>query len=436
MSGKTDRHLANRRSGGMIPLLLCSLALLAAAPLPVAWQHWRYSRPIDVLATDSTRLVTLKLPPDVYAHAAPFLPDLRVIDDAGAEVPYLLHGAETGREFIPPYIAKILENSFSPGHYTQIVLELKNYNGFHSSVRIETQQSEFMEWVEVEASDDARLWRIVQEHAPIFRFPREGHSGTNVVTYSSNNARYLRLRVLDGKQKFPVNSVAVLGTPVEKIETEPLPIPFSSTKPSAPDRTAWSLDLGGGNLPLREVRFQVGPGEFVREVTIESSDNGSQWQWIGSGEIYRFAQAGRECEQLSVPIGGNPQRYVRVEVQNGNDRPLPGAVPTLYIAAQRIAFEQEQGHTYRLLYGDSRAHPARYDLSRRISAQQIDAALVVQPGPEEVNANWADPRPWTETHKFVIWLAVALAVLLIGYTALQSLRRSSASADQGGNAQR
>lgn len=415
------------RCGKFLALLLCALALLAAAPLPIAWQHWRYFRQIDLSATDSTRLASLKVPPETYTHAAPFLADLRLIDASGAEVPYVLRGGETGRELVPSYITTTLENSFSPGRYTQIVLQVKNYNGFHSSVRIETPQSEFMDWVEVAASDDARVWRIVQERAPIFRFPREGHSGTNVVAYSPNNARYLRVRILDGKQKFAVTSAAIVGTPAEKPETEPLGIAFTPTKPSAPDRTAWSVVLGTGNLPLREVHFQVGPGEFVREVNIESSDDASRWLWISSGEIYRFAQAGRECEQLSVPIGGTAQRYVRVEIANGNDHPLPAVVPTLYIATQRIAFEQQPGHTYRLLYGDSRAKPAQYDLSRRVDAQQIDSALVAQLGPEEANPDWADPRPWTETHKFVVWLAVTLAVLLIGYTALQSLRRSSAS---------
>ena len=40
-------------------------AALAAAPLPSAWKHWRYSRPIEVPSTDSVRLAGLVLPVEV-----------------------------------------------------------------------------------------------------------------------------------------------------------------------------------------------------------------------------------------------------------------------------------------------------------------------------------------------------------------------------------
>src|ERR1700728_4112101 len=40
-------------------------AALAAAPLPSAWKHWRYSRPIEVPSTDSVLLDRLLLPVDI-----------------------------------------------------------------------------------------------------------------------------------------------------------------------------------------------------------------------------------------------------------------------------------------------------------------------------------------------------------------------------------
>lgn len=410
-------------------IVLCAFAALGAS-LPPVWQHWRYSRAIDLPAARSPRLVTLKVPQGVYSHAAPGLADLRVIDEAGAEVPYVLRREVSTQHGVPSQSATILENSFAPGHYTQLVLDLKDVEGFHSLIQIDTSEREFMEWVEVAASDDAHVWRIVQERAPIFRFPRQGHSGTTTVSYSPNNARYLRVRILDADKQFPVTSAQIMLSPVAKPQQEPLHTTFAAAPAPSPNETAWSADLGSANLPLSEARFQVGPGEFVREVTIESSRDGSQWYGVGSGEVYRFAQRGRECEQLTVPIEGNTERYLRLEVANGNDKPLPAATPELYIATQRIAFEQEPGRSYRLLYGDSSAKPPEYDLSRRVDGRHVEAALVARAGTEETNSEWADPRPWTETHKFVLWLGVALAVLLIGFAAIQSLRGSSASAGE------
>jgi Protein of unknown function (DUF3999) len=406
---------------------ICALAMLAASPLPVAWQHWKCSRPIELPRTDSTRLVSLALPQDVYSHAAPGLADLRVIDDSGTEAPYALDSWEESPRSIPAFTPRILENSFSPGNYTRIVLNLGNYSAFHSSARIETYETEFMEWVEIDASDDAQTWRIVEERAPIFRFSREGHLGTNVVRYSPNNARYLRVRILDGGKRFPVRSIEILANSVTKPEREPFDLKLLPAKPKAPNQSAWSADLGAGHAPLREMRFQVGAEEFVREVTIQSSRDGSRWFFVGTGEIFRFTQGHHECEELSVPIRGKPERYLRVEIANGNDKPLEGVVPTIYIAAQRVVFEQKPGRNYRLLYGQSEAKPPQYDLARRVGQQQMDRALAVEAGGEEANSNWSDPRPWTETHSFVVWIGVGFAALLLGYTAIQSLRRSSAS---------
>ena len=440
MSDSLVPHKSRDHRQRGIAALVCAIAMLAASPLPVAWQHWKYFRPIDAPAADSPRIAALALPQQVYAHAAPSLADLRVIDDTAAEVPYFLHSREQSAYFAPPFPATIMENSFSPGNYTQLVLDLAKYNRFHSSLRIETPENEFMQWVEIDASDDASVWRIVQEHAPIFRFLQEGHGGTDVVQYSPNNARYLRVRILDGSKRFPVTRVEIVATPPEKPEGEPFRVNFVSAKSTAPNQTAWSADLGGGNAPVREVRFEVGPEEFVREVTIQSSRDNAHWFVTDTGEIFRFTQGTHQCEELSVPMGARPgpylsqpfvpDRYLRVEIANGNDKPLADVVPRAYIAAQHVVFQQRPGRTYRLLYGQSEAKPAQYDLRRRVNQIQINAAVAVSAGAEDENSAWTDPRAWTETHGFVVWFGVGFAVLLLAYTAIQSLRRSGATGHQ------
>jgi Protein of unknown function (DUF3999) len=410
--------------------LLCLLATLAAWPLPFAWRHWKYSRPLELPAAASRRLVSLALPHDMYAHAGPGLADLRVMDESGAEVPYVLRTRDQNGQTIPPFPAVILENSFSPGNYTQLVLDLADDRAFHNSVRIETPAAQFLEWIRIDTSDDARIWRIVQERAPIFRFSRKGRAGTNVVRFSPNNARFLRVRILDGRKRFEVTRVEIAASPAVPPEREPLEVKPLPAKPDSPGQSAWSADLGAANAPMREVRFEVGAQDFVREVTVRSSGDGAQWFGVGGGEIYRFTQENHKCEDLSVPINRAPERYLRVAIANGNDEPLTGAVPTIYLAAQQVTFEQKPGSSYRLLYGQSEAKPAHYDLARRLSQPQIDAAVAAEAGREEINTNWSDPRPWSETHSFVVWIGVGLVVLLLGYTAMQSLRRSSSSNSQ------
>jgi hypothetical protein len=403
-------------------------AALAAAPLPGAWRHWRYWRPIEAPSTDSARLAGLVLPQDVYLHAQTALPDLRIIDDTGNEAPYARYvreGSASSRD-LP---TEILEDSYAPGDYTQVVLSVGAAAPFHNAVEINTPESDFIEWVSVEASDDAHQWRIVEDRAPIFRFRQQSREGTQTVHYSPNNARYLRVRVLDGDRKFPVSSAQVVYHTVDTPERTFLEAEIVDDPDKRAGENAWRVDLGTPALGLQEVRFAVNPAEFIRAVEISTSDDGATYRPVAHGEIYRFQRESTQEEYLRVDVPGEiTGRYWRITVQNGNDAPLPGVIPSLYITPVHLVFEQQPGRSYRLLYGQNLATAPQYDLARRISASQEDVAAVAQLGAEEETSNYADPRPWTERNRYVLWIVVGLAVLLLGGSAVRSLRRNSARA--------
>lgn len=404
---------------------LAALAMLGATPLPKAWSHWRYSRAIELPAADATRLASVVLPPDAHAQAG--LGDLRVIDDAGTEVPYARY-VRLGSANSVSLPTTLRENSFSPGHYTQLILNVGRHVPFHNAVRLETSQAEFIAWVQVEASDDARVWRIVQERAPIFRFQTRGHEGTQTVAYSENNALYLRVRILDGEKQFPVSGATILYQTSEPPERVPLEISVVPDAHPPAGRSGWIADFGAGLGPVAEVRFDVpGQTEFIRSVEMSSSVDQKEWSTFARGEIYRYRQSDKMQEQLAVPLPYEAPsgRYWRVEIVNGNDAPLEGATPHFYTTPRHIVFEQQPGRSYRLIYGQYRAEAPQYDLERRLNTKQEEAAVAAQAGPEEENSDYSDPRPWTEQHTVFLWIVLGIVVVLLGYSAIRSLRRAA-----------
>jgi hypothetical protein len=423
--------------GGMGAALLAAFATLADAPLPAAWKHWHYWRAIELPPADATTnattgrgpLAAVVMPADLYTHTDTGLADLRLLDDRGAEVPYLIsQRAGSFRSSTLP--STLRENSFSAGAFTQLVLDAGAHAPFHNSVQIETGEADFIEWVEVEASDDGHVWRMVQERAPIFRFRKNAHEGTQLVQYSENNAPYLRVRILDGNKKFPVTGVELLHQTSEPAERVPLHREMTADGKQPAGRSVWSAELGDVAPLLTEVRFEVSaPTEFIRSVEIWSSVQGKDWDLLQSAEIYRYRQGEAQQEQLVVALTSSRgrSRCLRVEIVNGNDAPLAVGAPKLYITPQRIAFEQRPGRSYRVIYGQERAQGAEYDLVRRVNAAQLASAVAGELGPEEVNTDWVDPRPWTETHDIFLWLVLLAAVMMLGYAALRSLRKSAAS---------
>jgi hypothetical protein len=94
------------------------------------------------------------------------------------------------------------------------------------------------------------------------------------------------------------------------------------------------------------------------------------------------------------------------------------------MTSRNLYFEQKPGRSYRLIYGNARAETPRYDLERLVSVEaKIKPVIpIAELGPEELTANYADPRPFTERHPNVLWLALGLAVALLGYAAMRSLK--------------
>jgi hypothetical protein len=49
-------------------------------------------------------------------------------------------------------------------------------------------------------------------------------------------------------------------------------------------------------------------------------------------------------------------------------------------------------------------------------------------GPEETTTNYADPRPFTERHPNLLWIALGLAFVLLCYATLCALRTADSTA--------
>ncbi len=408
---------------GMI-IIAAGLRAADSSPLPVRWCHWSYSRPIVFAAGTQAGYVNITIPFDVYANSKRDLDDLRLIDDKANEVPFVLY-AHYGESSEKQLAAKMGEISFAPGKFTQAVLELNEQSPFHNAVYINTPLEDFIAWCEVAVSDDARTWRIVNDRSPIFRFQKNNQTGVQRLHYPQTNARFMRLRIFDGTRQFPIEGAVLFYSVTLPAEEVPAPVVLKPTTKATAQRSIWSADLGASLFPLNEVRFTVDQKDFSRHLEVQVSDDGTNWWSAGEGEIYRFSENGVEREWLRAGLSETTQRHWRVTVNNGDDPPLAGAQPALFATPRMAIFRYDPARSYRLIYGQSEAKPAHYDLSRWIGTAAYKGAAAATVGAEAANPNRSDPRPWTEQNGTVLWIALGIAVLLLGYSALRSLQRIS-----------
>jgi hypothetical protein len=409
-------------------------ALSLSADLPSSWRSWRYSRTIESGRTDALNYVTLDR--EVFSHSENQLADLRIVDDLGRELPF-----EVRSQITPPpqpvrLAATLRENSFVAGQFTQVVLDLGERADFHNSLGVQTSESDFINWVEVAASDDAHQWRIVNARAPISRFRKENLEGNQTVRYSENNARYLRVRIQESAHTFEVVGMEVFSSPAITTESAgekgalltALLLPDSN---GAPSQTQWTVDAGAAAIPVAGFNFETTQPEFYRAVRLLNSTDEKEWQSVGGGEIHRFAANGRTEESLGVQsyeMWG--PRYWRVEVLNASDTPLSEIRLSLTMPLRFVLFHPLQNHTYRLIYGNFRATAPQYDLARTLHIQANEVMAHLGLGAEEATSNYADPRPFTERHPNLLWVALAIAVVLLGSAALRAMRTAAPAAPE------
>lgn len=424
------RHMVRRAIIACLVARALSLAVLSAE-LPDKWRAWRYSRPIQGQAAESDGRAELSLPWEIYAHCYANCDDVRIVNSRGEEVPFVIaerHAAPNAES----RAARILEKSFVTNRYTQVIGDLGEGRLNYDHVRIETSRQDFIVWAEIALSDDAKTWRIVEARAPIARFRSRAVDGTQTIPIQGLSSRYVRVRIADASGQFPVNGISVLHEESRKFQTKEVSAAFTQQKPTDTTESAWQATLFSANQPVSEVAIISDTAEFYRAVRISSSSDEREWSYSGSGVIYRYKQGDKVRELLRVEfpeISGS--RFIRVDVINGNDQPLANVGLILAAVPRTLIFKQAAREEYRLIYGNQKAGVPQYDLAHYVDfTSPRPDHHVLSLGPEEEIANYRDPRPFTERHPEILWSALGAAIVLIGLTALKTLRGGANSAPQ------
>ncbi len=334
-------------------------------------------------------LVKLSLPVETLDAARPALEDLRLYDDAGNEVPYLIER--------PVPVEKIIQNvkSFHVSlttSNTAIVLETGLTRPLDDVV-LETPAGSFIKAVRVEGSTDLKQWQTLEQGQPIFRQP----DGVNRlhVSFPTSSWPWLRLTVDDQRsQPIPFTGAHIRVAVTEPAPTEWLPVTIAERSEN-PGETRLALNLGAANLSLTAVQIQTAEPLFSRQVTFavpQVSEDSIREQTIGRGAIYRVAIEGQPpVESLSAPMESQVHsRELLLFIHNQDSPPLPITAVRVERRPVYLVFLARQAGAYHLLTGNSQCAAPRYDLAALdMNLKSMAVAPVKLPPP----ANNPDYRP-------------------------------------------
>jgi len=407
------------------------LTFAAAAP---EVRYFRYERPVQVQAQQAGQ-ARLVIDPEVFAHAAPHLADLRLYGN-GIEVPYTLRVATVvaGSEKIIP----LLNTGTRDG---QTVFDAELQNTRYSDLQLTINAQNFIATVTVTGSNmgfgnhQTKLGDFT-----IFDLSSQRLGRSTVLHLPESNFPYLHFRVTGPLRPEDVTGLSAGSTPA----AQPRYRAVAETSQAArkDHSTVLTFDVPA-NVPVDRVVFSPGamPAAFSRDVTISAeaiqpkrANDQQQTPFVvtTAGNVLRIHQAqdGKRIDEERLTaeapreLFDTPSRW-SITIANGDDPPVSLQSVRLEMLERTLCFEAAANTNYTLRYGDPALSAPQYDYARLFSPQAN--ALQATAGPEQINAGWQprpDERPFTEKHPILLWVTLIGVIALLAAIAYRSQKQT------------
>ena len=412
------------RTVHLLAVIAAGALAVAAVPSPVPPA---FERTIEVNAPGR---VFVRLDRDVYEAAYADLGDLRVSDERGRDVPYVIDRAEPLG--FPDARPAIRNRGWSADGAATAVLDFGGRAG-KRRLQLRLSGDNFRRRVAVSGGEDGADWVVLVDEAWVFAVPGNPPARYETVDLPENDFPLLRVvahPAPDEKGRPAIEDAWVPGNGRPPRGEDRL-IPRWSEAQDARARETWlTLDLGARHQPFHEVELDVTDERFFREARVEARRDpwtvggAVWWEEIGRGALYRLDHGGRRRECLRLEARGR-ERALRLRVRNLDDRPLKLRGVSVLVPVERLLFEAERTGVYRLTYGSSDRTKPSYDLARTAGdlVAWSEAARPAPLGPpRRSGASTEDGRPWTERHPSLLWGGLLAVVAALGALTWRALR--------------
>src|SRR6266480_110169 len=253
-------HLSIKRWILAVATFLSAQSLFGFAP-----NEWRQTQTLDVRAPG---LVRVNLPAATLDAAQPGLEDLRIVDPARNQVPYLIERPAPEAE--STVRSKEFRSTIENG-VTRIILKTGTSAPI-AGVTLETPAPRFVKGVDIEGSHDGATWKKLSAGELIFELPNGAAKAR--VSFPEGAWEFLRLTIDDRRSEAVPFTGAQLHKARATAPAESVPITIKSREEGL-GVTRFDVDLGAANLTLASLRIETSEPLFTRSVTLAAPEIGN-----------------------------------------------------------------------------------------------------------------------------------------------------------------
>ena len=427
--------------------LVLFLGLSVAAGAADKEPRFQFRKEIELAQPTGEEIITVPLDSDVYAGTRDGYQDLRIVDDRGTFVPYLLEhiGNKRIQQVRETCASKLVSLRVDQGKGLEIVVALDEKASSAGGLTIETPLANYEHRVHVFGSKSGNDWAPLVSDGLIFDYSRFMDIRNRDIALPTNEFRQFKLVVdqeledhesplrelvrgqEDGKKDTRIEITRSLRTPfrIDKVElwrtitsegrTENQSFPYSPSGFRVDHDSSAKLsrvEIQSRREPLTRLSFATASKNFSRKarvlVPIERGIR-TDWAEIGHANVTRIQF--RAFERAELPEQ-RQDRY-RLEIENADNPALEITAVEAQGSGYHVVLLRSEGRSYRLEYGSETAPEPTYDTATVLASLKSGySPLTAKLGPQIANPAHRGERNSLAFINSPIFLALAIAVMV------------------------
>jgi hypothetical protein len=378
-----------RNALGLSVLFLLLTNAVFAGPFPPEWKN------IQTVQLDKAGMVKMSLPAETIAASRPGLEDLRLFDDQGREVPFLL---ERPVQLPKSVRAPARFDVAMEAEKTIATLETGMVQPL-AGVTLQSPARNFMKAVLLEGSGDGKTWEMIAQHQPVFRLA-DGASRL-FLPFPPATCAFLRVTLNDhSSAPIPLTGALLHGAEPDPVPSEPLSIQIVGREEGS-DQTRLILEAAHSQVTLAGLEIETSERLFTRPVSLayrHYGDNEIRETVLAKETLYRIALEGQPATS-KLGFGTDivlPSRELILTIHNSDSPPLP---VSSILAKRRpvfISWLAPGPGPFHLLSGNSLCPAPRYDIATLPKSVAAELITTVAPGPIKPNPAYRPAEPVAE----------------------------------------
>jgi hypothetical protein len=391
-----------KKAIAVIFLLTCLSATAWAQNQMAYWQFYAaISKP-----ESASDYFLIPLNGEIYDSASSDFGDLRVIDEAGKEISFVVYLPERKAGKVMQ-TATIINKGIKEGEFTTLTLDLGERQDSVNRIELDISSTNFLRQVKVEGSTDLSDWILINSSRHIFDSSDQTTARSTAVTFDDTTYRYLRITVFDrgnepldilgssfGRQQIAEAAEVVLPANMVGGGKSVTQVSGQSEIQDGLSQIVFDLEH---SFPSHRVTLETNEINFHRTVHIYGSQDGENYTQMGQGVIYRYVLEGIRDESLTIPYVEARSRFIRLDIFFGNNEPLDVTGANFYSLPRYLLAEAKGTGAHRLYYGAPQQSPPRYDLANLVRLIDVETKPQSQLSPQSTNPDYQPPKqPWSE----------------------------------------